>query len=208
VGNAADHVHAHIERAGQVGKGAGRAQYAILRKGHQLQVKPGSDLFLHVKQGFDRQQARIAHVHVGADRQQALGHRPVAVGEGALHQGFLGELRFELAPQGNAFEQGAALIDPWQAVGQRRVHMEVGVHKRWRDELAGGVDDFTCRAGQGGLHGGDAPTRDADVEAAAAVGKAAVAQDQVEHGFIPSGVGLSRPQPRRTRFSTCSVARR
>jgi hypothetical protein len=58
VRNAADHVHAQVQRALQVVQPAGRAQHAVLRKGHQLQVEVGRHALLDFQQRVHRQQAR------------------------------------------------------------------------------------------------------------------------------------------------------
>ena len=50
---------------------------------------------------------RVApYIDMGANGQQALGHRPVAIGHGALDQRLLREQGLEFAPDRNAFEQG------------------------------------------------------------------------------------------------------
>jgi hypothetical protein len=108
VRDAADHVHAHGQRALEVVQRPG-AQHAVLGKGHQLQVEVGRTRSLHVQQRLHGQQARVADVDVRADGQQALGHRPVAVGQRALDQRLLREQRLQLAPQRDALQQRAAL---------------------------------------------------------------------------------------------------
>ncbi|MCY1425536.1 hypothetical protein D9M71_413250 [compost metagenome] len=194
VRDATDHLDAQVQRALEVVQRAGAAQQAVLREGDQLQVQPGFDLLLHVQQRLHRQQARIADIDVAADRQQALGHRPVAVLQGALDQRLLGQLRLQLAPQGDAFEQGAGGIHPRQAVGQGGVHVEVGVDEGRADQLAGGVQLLGGAGGQRGLQGDDAAGADGNVEAAAAVGQGAVADDEIEHGgFLAVGApGVER----------------
>ena len=68
---------------------------------------------------------------MAADRQQAFGHGPVAIGQGALHQGVISQVGLQLAPQCNTFEQRAALVQARQAQAQCCIHVEMGVHKRW-----------------------------------------------------------------------------
>ena len=65
----------------------------------------GRDPLPDFEQRLDRQQARVANVHMGADREQTLGDRPVTVGERPLDQCLLGQQGLELAPQRDAFEQ-------------------------------------------------------------------------------------------------------
>ncbi len=110
--DAAHHVDTAIERCAQQFDGTGAAEITVLREGHQLQVEIGFDPFLHFKQRIDRQQSRIADVDMGADREQPPRHRPVAIAQGALHDRFLGEMGFQLAPEPDAFEQRARLVEP------------------------------------------------------------------------------------------------
>jgi hypothetical protein len=63
--------------------------------------------------------------------------------------------------------------------------MEMGIHEGRGNELAGHVDDLTGSGRQPRLHGHDATIADADVDAGAAIGQGALAQDQVEHGITP-----------------------
>jgi hypothetical protein len=96
-------------------------------KGHQLHVDVRRDAALHLEQGLDRQQAVVADVDVGADRQQAARHRPVAILQRALDQRLLGQLRFQFAPQRDPLQQGAGGVHARQAVAEGGVHVEVGV---------------------------------------------------------------------------------
>ena len=108
VRDAADHVDAQVERALQVGQRGGRAQHAVLREGDELQVEVRLHALAHVQQRLDGEQPVVADVDMRADRQQPLGHRPVAVLQRTLDQRLLRQLRLELAPQRDAFEQRAA----------------------------------------------------------------------------------------------------
>ena len=86
VRNAAHHVHTHGQRALEFVHALRVAQHAILREGDQLQVQIRRHAAFDFQQGLDGQQAWVANVHVGADRQQAFGHGPVAVRHGAINQ--------------------------------------------------------------------------------------------------------------------------
>ncbi|MNN25578.1 hypothetical protein D3C81_1390560 [compost metagenome] len=183
--DAAHHVDAHGDRALQIVEGAGTAQDAVLRERHQLQIEIRRHLPLDVEQRFDGQQARVADIDVRADGQQATRHGPVAVLQGAVHQCLLRQLRFQLAPQGDAFEQGSGGVYARQAIAERGVHVEVGVDERRRDEVALGVDLLRARHGQGGADGGDAAALDGDIDGAAPVGQAGIADDKV-HADTPS----------------------
>ena len=151
--NAADHIHALVERTLQVVHvllgPLCAAQHTVLREGHQLQIDVGRNAALHFEQGIYRQQTRIADVNMAANRQQPFGHRPVAVGQRALDQRLLRQQRLQLTPQRNAFEQRARLIHARQAVTQRGVHMEVGVDKRRAEQLALGIDELVRVGRQG-----------------------------------------------------------
>ncbi len=179
--DAADHVHPEVERALEVGQRARRPQQAVLREGDELQVQVGLDPLAHVQQRLHRQQAVVAHVHVGADRQQALGHRPVAIRQRALDQGLLRQLRLELAPQRDAFQQRAALVHARQAVAERGVHVEMRVDEGRGDELAGAIDFVSGLRRQMRLQRGDAAMRDADVDPGPTVGQGGVAKNEVQH---------------------------
>ena len=157
------------------------AQHAVLGKGDELQVEVGRDAALHLEQRIDREAARIAGVDVAADREQALGHRPVAVGQGALDQRFGGEQRLQLAPEGDAFEQRAAGVDARQAVAERRVHVEVRVAERRRDEQPARRDRLVRRRREAGRDFDDAAVLDRDRHVLAPVGQRGIGNQEVEH---------------------------
>ena len=181
MGDAADHVDAHLDRAAQVGERGRAAQHAVLRERDQLQVEVGRDAAPHFEQRLNRQQPVVADVDVRADRQQAARDRPVAVLHRALDQRLLLQRRFEFAPQCDPFEQGAGLVHARQAVAEGGVHVEVGVDERRRDQVALRVD--LARAAQRQLlaHRGDAPVFDRDVDLAPAVGQAGIANDEIHY---------------------------
>jgi hypothetical protein len=164
------------------------AQNPVLRKGNQLQVEVRRDAPLDLEQRFDGQQARIAHVDMAANRQQTARHRPVAVLQRALDQSLLGQLRFQFAPQRNAFEQRAGRIDARQTVGQRRVHMKMRVDEGRRDERTGGVDFFGGARRKMRFDRDDAPRLDADIDRLSIFGgttrQAGTADDQVHVSLL------------------------
>jgi hypothetical protein len=84
----------------------------------------------------------------------------------AQSQYFLRQMRLQLAPQRDTFEQGARCVHARQAIRQRRVHVEVRVDEWRRDERALRVDLFTCAGNQVRLDGDDAPAFDADIDGA------------------------------------------
>jgi hypothetical protein len=100
-----------------------------------------------VQQRFHCQQPLVAHVDVRADRQQPLGHRPVAVAQRAFDQRLLRQLRLQLAPQRDAFEQRARYVEPRQPQAERRVHVEMRVDEGRAEQPALGVDDFGAFGG-------------------------------------------------------------
>jgi hypothetical protein len=135
---------------------------------------------LDVQQRLDREQAVVAHVDMRADREQPLGHRPVAVLQRALDQRILRQLRLQLAPQRDALEQRAALVHARQAVAQRRVHVEMRIDERRAQQQATGFDhpDAFGRR-QVAAQGFDAAGFDQHVDAGAAVGQGGIADQHV-----------------------------
>ena len=95
VWNTAHHIHTPVQRALErvhVLLRPGLApQYAVLRKRDHLHIHIRCDAAFHFEQRVHGQQARVAHIHVRADGQQAFGHGPVAIRQGAFHQRLLGE---------------------------------------------------------------------------------------------------------------------
>ena len=82
------------------------------------------------------EQPVVADVDMGADREQAHRHRPVAIGERPLLHRLVRQQRLQLAPERDAFEQRARRVDARQAVGKRRVHVEMRVDEGRRHEAA------------------------------------------------------------------------
>jgi hypothetical protein len=181
MGNAADHIDAAVQRQFQQFHRARRTVIAILREGHELQVQIGRDLFLHLEQGIDRQQPRIADVHMAAHRQQPLRHRPVAIGQGPLRHRLLGQLRLQFAPELDAFQQGAGLVQPRQAERQRRVHMEMGINERRRNQPSRRVDLLRALRSNPRLCRDDSPILDTDIDSCTAIRQIAAANYQVHH---------------------------
>ena len=177
--DAADHVHAEIEGAQRVRPRRGVAIEAVLREGDELEVEIGPDLLAHLEKRPHPEQPVVAGVHVAADREQAHGDRPVAITERTLHHRVMGHPGLELAPERDAFEQGAGGVDARQAVAERGVHVEMWVHEGRRDEAAGEVDGATGLGLDARGDPGDAVASDGDV-GAAAVGQRSAGQEQVE----------------------------
>ena len=116
-----------------------------------------------------------------ADREQALGHGPIAIGEGALDDGVGRQRGLQLAPYSNAFEQRAAFIDARQAVTERGVHMEVRVDEMRSQQVAAGIDSLVRQRLQPRRHLGDLAALHGDGDAGAAVGQGCVGDKEVEH---------------------------
>ena len=181
VRNAADDVDAEVERLREPGFADGRAQEAILGERDQLQIDLALDELAHLEQRLHRAQRRIAHVDVTADRQRATRHGPAAQLERALADLVVGQRRLELAPQLDALQQRAGAVHARPPIGQRRVHVEVRIDERRRDQAAGGIDD-PPRLRDGVAGDRDDPAALAgDRHAAPAVGEDGVAQDQIKH---------------------------
>ena len=86
-----------------------RAQQAVLRKGDELQVEIRAHALADVDERVDGEEPRIADVDMRADREEALAHRPVAIGERPLDERLRGQRRLELAPERDALEQRSRL---------------------------------------------------------------------------------------------------
>ena len=114
--DAAHHVHAQVECALDFLQATGCAQHAVLRECDELQVDVRRHAALDLQQRLHGQHAGVAGVHVRADGQQPARHGPVAVSQRAFDQRFLREQGFEFAPQRDALEQRAAVVDARQAV--------------------------------------------------------------------------------------------
>ena len=136
---------------------------------------------LHLEQRLDAEQPVVADIDMGADGEQALRHRKVAVAQRPLDHRLMGEERLQLAPQRDALEQRARLVEPRQAERQRRIHVEMAVDEGRRHEIALRIDGRARRAVDLRLHLDDAPVLAGDVLPAPAVGKRGVAQQQIEH---------------------------
>ena len=142
VRDAADHVDALVERALQVV--AARPASAARRPAETRRAAGrgrARRARLHLEQRVDRQQPRVADVDVRADREQALAPPPSRSRSArarrsppAVSSGFS-------SPHSAMPSSSVPLcVDARQAVRQRRVHVEVRVDERRRDELAGSVD--------------------------------------------------------------------
>ena len=150
-----------------------------------MQVQVGGNAPLHFQQRFHGKQARVTHVHMTANRQQALGDRPVAVGEGAIDEGVLGELWLKFPPQGNAFEQRAALVDTGQAIAQCGVHVEMRVYKWRAKQVALRVYGLQRRCHQPCSHLQNLAMLHRDRHSDAPVGQVGVVDEQIKQGEVP-----------------------
>ena len=91
------------------------------------------------------------------------------------------QMRFEFAPQSNAFEQGTRLIHPGLAVGQGGVHVEMRVHKRRCQQPTAAVHHLMRRRIQSLLNGHDAPGLHAHVDLGSTIGQVTMLQQQIQH---------------------------
>ena len=140
VGDAANHLDAHVEGACQVLHIAGPAQITVLREGDKLDVEALLHRLLDVKERFHADQRGVGDVDMGADREQALRDRPGAIFECPLDVPLEGQLRPQLTPKGDPLEQRSALVVTRIAIGERGVHVEMSVDEGRRDQLSGRVD--------------------------------------------------------------------
>ena len=179
MGNPADDVDAHVERADRV-LACGRVPIeTVLREGDELQIEIRRDSFLHVQQRLDGEQTVVAGIDMGADGQKAHRNGPVAIGERPLLHRFMRQERLQLAPKADALEKRSRRIDARRAVGQRRVHVEMRIDEGRCDKVTGRIDQFARIAAELRRDGGDTIASNADI-GRAAVGQRSTFDDQIE----------------------------
>ncbi len=103
-------------------------------------------------------------------------------------------MRLQFAPQGNAFEQRAGLVEARLTKRQSGVHVEMAIDERRRDEKPTRIERLAgfrveCRSDRGDPAGGDG-----DVLSLAAVGEGGVADDEIEGHRVPLRVSLGEGQ--------------
>ena len=185
--DAADDLDAQVERAEQVLACARRAVEPVLREGHELQRQVGCHLPLDLEQRLDAGQPVVADVDMAADGADPLRHRHVAVGQRPLDHRLDRELRLELVPELDALEQRARAVEPRQAQGQRRVHVEVAVDEGRGDQPAGHVELVPAARVDLLPDRLDQAVGDQDVVALPAIGQVGAAKDQIGlHGVFPA----------------------
>ncbi len=121
---------------------------------------------------------------MGADRKQPHRDGPVAIGKRSFLHSLMGEQRLQLAPERDAFEQRAGRVDARDAVGERRVHVEMRIDEGRRDEAAGRVHHAARLCLDARLDRRDAVAGDADIRGPA-IGQGAALHDQVEAHLSP-----------------------
>jgi hypothetical protein len=180
MGDAADDVDAPIKRSLQIRNGSRGAVVAVLGKGDELKIEVGRDAPLDLQQGIDGEKAIIAHVHMGPNGQQSLGHSEVAVAQRPLDDRLRREKRLEFAPERDALQERAGLVETRQAKGERRVHMEVNVDEGRGDEIARRIDDPARLRRNPAFYRGDAALADPDIEARLAVRQGRISHEKIE----------------------------
>ena len=133
--DATHHIDPAIQRAGQVFQRGRVAQHTILRKGNQLQVQIGRNLFAHLDQRIHALQVIVANVHMAADRADPHCHGQIAIAQGALDDLVHRLLWLQLAPQRDPFQQSARNVHPWPPQRKCCVHMKMRVHKGRANQL-------------------------------------------------------------------------
>src|SRR3546814_11204545 len=111
-------------------------------------------------------------------------------------------MRLQRAPEGDAFQQGAAPVQPRQAEAEGRVHVEVAVDEGRRHQVPAGVDLLPRRRLDLRSHFGDAAILHGDVLPAFAGGQGGVADDEVEPG---SKIGRASGRGRVCQYVEVSV---
>ena len=182
--NATHHVNAHVERRREGAFGLGPAQVAVLGEGDELEIDLVAHQLAHLEQRLDRLQIRVADVDVAANDQRPAGDRPAAQLERPVPDRVVRQRRLQLRPELDALQQGAGAVHARHPVGQRRVHVEVGVDERRRDELALRVDRPLRLGPEVSLDGRDAAVPAGDRHPVAAVRQDRVGDDEIEHGVV------------------------
>ena len=162
----------------------GVAQETVLGKGDELEVEEGGDLPLHLQQRLDRQKLIVADIDMAAHREAAARDGPAAELERARLDRLDGQMRLQLRPELDAFQQRAALVEPRPAEAEGRIHMEMRIDEGRGDQPAADVDLAGGLGLDPGRHLGDAPIGDRDILAFAAVREIGASKDEIEHQRI------------------------
>ena len=215
--DAADHVDTHIQRPDQIGAGVGAAIQPVLRESDQLQVDIGGDAGPHLDQRLRRAQLVVTDIDMGADRQQPLRHRQIAVAQSPLHHRLDRQQRFQLAPQGDPLQQSARHIQPGQAERQGGIHVEMRIDKRWGNQPVCRVNGAGGRGGNLRFNFDNAPGFHRNINAVALVWQAGVDDQQIQHperpptqldGKASRGVCLSQHDQWRSFLMAALISRR
>ena len=162
-----------------------RAEPAVLRKGHELEVEGSPNMLAHFQEGLDGLEVRIRHIDMASDRQKPLGHALTAVGERARHNVFSGLESLEITPERNALQEGARCVDARRAIAERRIHVEVRVDEGARDQLSRGIHNLAGFGVDRRFDGSDLPVRDCDI-GNSTIGKRSSLDQDVEGHVRPS----------------------
>ncbi len=182
--DAADDIDALVEGPKQVLPRLRIAQESVLGEGDELEIEEGGDLPLHLQQGLDGQKLIVADIDMAADRQAAARDRPAAELERACLERLDRQMRLQLRPELDAFEERAAFVEAGPAEAEGRIHVEMGIDEGRGDQPAAGVDLPQGGGLDPGRHLGDAPVGDRDILAFAAVREIGASEDEIEHQGI------------------------
>ena len=166
-------------------QGAGPAIEPILGKGHELEIDVGRHLLLDLEQRIDGEEAGVADVDVAADRQQALRHRPVAIGQRTFSTiASCVRLGFSSPDGAMPSQQCARAVAARQADRQGRVHVEMR-NRRRAAPAAGPRHRWSGRPRPADAAGpaGNPSSLYTDIDAPPSIGEGGIAHDQVEHGL-------------------------
>ncbi len=183
--NSADNLDPQIQCANCVRRPSWSSIETVLRKGNELQVEVGGDFLLHFQKGFNGQQPIVTGVDVAANCEEAHGHCPIAIGEGALDDSFVREKGLQFSPQSYAFEQRAGRINARNSIRESGIHMEMRVDKRRRHQTPACVDDLASLRLNPWLNRDDLITGDGDIDPAA-IKQGAVLHNDVKNHFCSS----------------------
>src|SRR5260221_8857691 len=190
--NAANHIDPLVEGADQIGGGRLMPQIAVLRKGHQLQVEIRRHFSADLQQGIHSQQAIITDIDMAADRQGATRNRPMAELARSPLDHLDRQVRLQFAPELDALQQSATLVEPRLAEAQGRIHVKMTVDKRRCHQATTRIDLATGFGSDGRFNGRNAPILDTDIDASTAIRQSGTTQQQIEHQRSSFRKGISK----------------
>jgi len=111
---------------------------AVLREGDDLEGDPVLYLFAELKKGAEGEEFFFGDVGVSSDEEDALLGLEAEGAGGALFDVVEREVLLEAAPDLDAFEEGAGLVEAAAGVDEGGIEVDVRFDEGWGDEEAVG----------------------------------------------------------------------